>query len=122
MEQDQNNKQPRDKEGKNDKEEQGRLVDGDPPVIVGGGGSSYVWLKRNQGRRQVDPRSDDEQTGVKPGAPKPRTRSDYEWCSRINTNPSYVYFHDGRTLDAQGNPAEVPLQILDNTDWYVRIE
>jgi hypothetical protein len=110
------------KDDRDKKDKKDRLVPGDPPILVGGGGSSYVWLKDNQGRRRVDPRIDDDETGIKPGSPKPQTRTDYEWCSRVSTNPRFVYFHDGTSLDAQGNPAETRLEIQDRKDWYVRIE
>ena len=98
------------------------IVPGDAPILVGGGGSSYVWLKEAQGRRVVNPRSDDENTGVKPGAPTPSTRVDYEHCSRVNTNFAQIRFHDGVTMDAQGNRAEVILRIQNDRRWYVCIE
>ena len=51
-----------------------RLLQADPPVIVGGGGSAFVWIKRSLATLVADP-TDPRQ--VPNGAPHPGTKSDY---------------------------------------------
>ena len=88
------------------------LTIGDPPILVGGGGSSYVWVSLNQNERPVNPSSNDPNTGINPGAPTPRTRGNYT-ASRVTGSPVQIYFSDGV------NP-EVQLNIRDHKTWYIR--
>jgi len=69
----------------------GRLDIGtDPPILVGGGGSSYVWIKIDQLEAVVNPTLDDDAIGVKNGAPTPHTRSAY-LCFRLkHTHTKFV--------------------------------
>lgn len=67
---------------------------GDPPILVGGGGSSYLWVDLTQDQRPVNPSLDNPGIGVNPGAPKPNTRANYA-CSRILKTPSEIVFFDG---------------------------
>lgn len=92
------------------------LLETDPPIMVGGGGSSYLWVNLGQDQRPVNPSSNNPNTGINPGAPVPLTRADYT-CSRITRTPPRVFFCDGV------NP-EVPLVIpvAGRTKWYIRLE
>ena len=97
------------------------LLISDPPVLIGGGGSTYVWVNLTQDSRPVNPQSDNPGVGINPGAPMPATRSDYS-CSRVTRTPPRLYFHNGVTLDAAGEPVEVPLDIpvTGRPYWYIR--
>src|SRR5262245_11159114 len=94
------------------KKRKGMLVDGDPPILVGGGGSAYIWVNLDQNERPVNPSSNDPNTGVKPGAPKPRTRADYT-CSRVIRTPPTIFFFDG----VEG----YALEIQDTKTWFITI-
>ena len=87
---------------------------GDPPILVGGGGSAYLWVNLTQDQRPVNPSLDDPNIGIKPGAPKPHTRANYA-CTRVNGAPARVFFFSGT-----GNEQE--LNITDAKTWYVRVE
>jgi hypothetical protein len=67
---------------------------GDPPILVGGGGSSYLWVDLTQDQRPVNPSLDNPGIGINQGAPKPNTRSNYA-CTRILKTPSEIVFFDG---------------------------
>jgi len=86
-------------------------IGSDPPVLVGGGGSSYVWVNLNQGQTPVNPSSNNPSTGINPGAPTPKTRANYT-ASRVTAGPAQVFFFDG--------VSEVQLKVLDRKTWYVR--
>jgi hypothetical protein len=87
---------------------------GDPPILVGGGGSAYLWVNLTQDQRPVNPSLDDPNIGIKPGAPRPRTRANYA-CTRVNGAPARVFFFSGT-----GN--EQQLNITDTKTWYIRVE
>lgn len=70
------------------------LLPTDPPILVGGGGSAYVWLRLDQLATLVDPTSDDPTSGIKPGAPTPRTRSAYV-CYRLKHTHVKVTVNNG---------------------------
>jgi hypothetical protein len=91
-------------------------IGSDPPILVGGGGSSYLWVNLDQDQRPVNPSSNNPNTGINPGAPTPTTRADYT-CSRVARTPPRIFFNDGV------NP-EVPLAIppAGRTSWYIRFE
>jgi len=82
------------KKTKGTKKNGGKLDLGDPPILIGGGGSSYLWVHLAQEQRPVNPSLDNPGIGIKPGAPKPNTRENYA-CSRILKTPSEIVFFDG---------------------------
>lgn len=89
-------------------------IGSDPPVMVGGGGSSYIWTNLNQSATPVNPSSNNPGTGINPGSPTPKTRADYS-AQKVTGGPTQVFFFDGV------NP-EVPLNIpvAGRKTWYVR--
>jgi hypothetical protein len=89
---------------------------GDPPILVGGGGSSYLWVNLDQDQRPVNPSSNNPSTGVNPGSPMPNTRGNYS-CSRVSRTPPKISFYDGV------NP-EVSLSIPvgGRGKWYIKFE
>jgi hypothetical protein len=88
---------------------------GDPPILVGGGGSSYLWVHLAQEQRPVNPSLDNPGIGIKPGAPKPHTRDNYI-CSRVKDNYSKVTFDDGT------NPPTILNIAANNVIWSVKFE
>jgi hypothetical protein len=50
------------------------LLPGDPPILVGGGGSVYMWTRLDDPPIPVNPGSNDPGTGINPGAPVPTNR------------------------------------------------
>jgi hypothetical protein len=88
-------------------------VGSDPPVLVGGGGSSYIWVNMNQGQTTVPP------NGVSPSTPSPHTKSNYA-CSKIINAPVRLFFNNGET---PGKPGEEALEIPVGASrdlWYIR--
>src|SRR5689334_19913253 len=85
-------------------------IGSDPPVLIGGGGSSFIWVDFNEGQTGVNP------NGVPANAPSPSTKSKYS-CSKISNTPVRLYFNDGTTPGAAG---EKPLSIVNNKTWYIR--
>ena len=85
-------------------------IGSDPPVLVGGGGSSYIWTNFNQGLTGVNP------NGVSPDAPSPSTKSKYS-CSKVANTPVRLFFNDGAT---PGPGGEQPLNIANPGTWYIR--
>lgn len=94
----------------------GKLELGDPPILVGGGGSSYLWVNLDQDERPVNPSLDDPYIGINAGAPRPTNRANYT-CSRVSRTPPRIFFCDGV------NP-EVPLVIPPGGRryWYIKFE
>jgi hypothetical protein len=92
------------------------LLDTDPPILVGGGGSSYLWVNLSQNERPVNPSSNDPVTGIKPGAPMPRTRGDYT-CSRVGRTPPTISFYDGVNPEIQ-----LKIPVGGRTSWYIKFE
>lgn len=95
------------------KRNNGKLdIGSDPPVLVGGGGSSYIWVNLGQGQTQVNPNS------VSPGAPSPHTKGNYS-CSKITNAPARLFFNNGLT---PGAPGEQSLDIppAGRGTWYIR--
>jgi hypothetical protein len=91
------------------------LVPGDPPILVGGGGSTYLWVNLNQDERPVNPSSNNPATGINPGSPTPTNRGDYT-CSRIIRTPPQVYFYDGVNVEVELN-----IPVAGRRTWYVRV-
>jgi hypothetical protein len=94
-----------------------KLVQSDPPILVGGGGSSYLWIRLDQSANPVNPQSNNPATGINPGSPTPITRANYS-CSRVLRTPPQIFFYDGVS------PDEVPLDVppAGRKTWYVRFE
>ncbi len=88
-------------------------VGSDPPVLVGGGGSSYIWVNLNQGQTMVPPNS------VSPTAPSPHTKGNYS-CSKISNAPVRLFFNNGVTPGKAGEE-ELPIPVGSSRDqWYIR--
>ena|SRR5215510_12804830 len=85
-------------------------IGSDPPILVGGGGSSLIWVNFNEGQTPVKPK------GVGANAPSPTTKDDYS-LSKITSQPARLFFNDGTTPGAAG---EVPLPIANQKTWYIR--
>ncbi len=86
-------------------------IGSDPPVMVGGGGSSYIWMNFGETPTRVDP------NGI--SAPSPTTKSKYS-CSKITNGPVRLFFNNGVTMGPAG---EVPLDIpagAPRGQWYIR--
>jgi len=82
------------KKTKGTKKNGGKLDLGDPPILIGGGGSSYLWVHLAQDQRPVNPSLDNPGIGIKSGAPKPHSRANYI-CSRVKDSYSTITFNDG---------------------------
>ena len=78
--------------------------DGDPPIIVGGGGSTWVWIRKNQYPVPVKP----EDLPNFPNPPDPDTKPDHPELYNIwylaQLTVERVHVHDGQN----GKPA-VPI-------------
>jgi len=104
------------KKTKGPKKNGGKLDLGDPPILIGGGGSSYVWVHLAQDQRPVNPSLDNPGIGIKPGSPKPHTRANYI-CSRVKDSYSTITFNDGV------NPLPTILNIPPgSTGWSIKFE
>jgi hypothetical protein len=73
------------------------LLDTDPPILVGGGGSSFVWIRKDQIPKLVQP--DD----VPLRAPRPRTPGFY-YIFEVRDSHVRVVVDDGT---APGPPKNV---------------
>jgi hypothetical protein len=89
---------------KEDKEKKDRPLDGDPPIIVGGGGSTYIWVRRNfagAGTLQPFPNPD-------PQYPIPPADLQYlidnYYCYDIGVDLGSYRTHDG---EDEGNPHRI---------------
>jgi len=92
----------------------GKLDLGDPPILVGGGGSSYLWVNLTQGQRPVNPSSNNPSTGINPGSPTPKTRGNYS-ASRVTGSPTQVFFYDGVNPEVQ-----LDIPVAGRKTWYIR--
>src|SRR6266508_6136918 len=71
----------------------------DPPIIVGGGGSTLIWIKKTLNPTQVDPTNTSEVPANAPGPPTGKRNLYY--CYKCPTaDTKFVTVHDGTT----GNP------------------
>jgi hypothetical protein len=89
------------------------MIATDPPILVGGGGSVYVWTRLDDPPIPVNPGSNDPGTGINPGAPTPKTRGIYS-CSRVGKVYKQIIFFDGvdtYTLDIK-NPRKFHVQFI----------
>ncbi|HSQ22955.1 MAG TPA: hypothetical protein VLN44_01010 [Pyrinomonadaceae bacterium] len=55
------------------------MLDGDPPILVGGGGSSFIWIRKDLEPQLVDP------LGVPGSAPQPLNPASY-YCFKVQGN------------------------------------
>jgi|SRR6516225_3941059 hypothetical protein len=85
-------------------------IGSDPPVLVGGGGSSLIWVNFAQGQTPQNPH------GVPINAPSPSNPGNYA-CSKITNAPVRLFFNDGTT---PGPAGEQPLPIANAKTWYIR--
>lgn len=85
-------------------------IGSDPPVMVGGGGSSLIWVNFNENQTGQNP------NGVSANAPTPNTKSKYS-CSKITNMPVRLFFNNGSTAGPAG---EIPLDIANQKTWYIR--
>jgi hypothetical protein len=90
------------------------LLETDPPILVGGGGSAYLWVNLSQGQRPVNPSSNNPSTGINPGSPTPKTRGDYS-ASRVTGSPTQVFFYDGVNPEVQ-----LDIPVAGRKTWYIR--
>ena len=78
--------------------------DSDPPILVGGGGSTWVWIRKDQNPQPVDARN----LPSIPNPPDPETMPDHPDLYNIwylgALDVSRVHVHDGQS----GKPA-VPI-------------
>jgi hypothetical protein len=91
-----------------------KFIIGDPPILVGGGGSAYLWVDLTQDQRPVNPSLDNATIGIKPGAPKPNTRANYA-CSRVTKAPTTITIYTGAG-------AEQSFTIVDAKTWFMKVE
>jgi len=68
----------------------GQLLDTDPPILVGGGGSSFVWIRKDQLPKLVAPGD------VPARAPRPRTPDSY-YIFEVKDSHVKVVVDDGNT-------------------------
>ena len=91
-----------------------KFIIGDPPILVGGGGSAYLWVDLTQDQRPVNPSLDNPSIGIKPGAPKPHTRANYA-CSRVTKAPTTITIYTGAG-------SEQSFTIDDPRTWFMKVE
>ena len=72
------------------------MLDTDPPILVGGGGSSLIWILKELEPQLIDPAT------VNPNAPKPKTPGDY-YCFRVQGSVTKIDVDDG-TGGGPGGP------------------
>ena len=63
----------------------------DPPIIIGGGGSTVVWIRKDQQAEQVDPAKLPDSVG------KPAHTNLYDCYILKNFESSHIKVHDGRS-------------------------
>ena len=71
-----------------------RLV-GDPPILVGGGGSSWIWIKKDLEPQFVDPTKLAAFPSPPDPATVPSTPADYHLLYLAGFTVSRVRVHDG---------------------------
>jgi len=74
------------KSGKKSGRSKKNVLDTDPPILVGGGGSSFIWI-----RKDLDPQL---VTRVPGGAPQPPNPDSY-YCFRVQGNIGNVVINEG---------------------------
>ncbi|HXT62053.1 MAG TPA: hypothetical protein VN696_03360 [Pyrinomonadaceae bacterium] len=87
-------------------------IGSDPPILIGGGGSSLIWVDFSQGQTQIPPNS------ANPGAPTPTNPAKYS-LSKIMNQPAKLFFNNGTTPGKAGETALVIPAANQNT-WYIR--
>lgn len=64
------------------------MLDGDPPILVGGGGSSFIWIRKDLDPQLFDP------SNVSGDAPGPAHRDQY-FCLKVKGNVAKIDVNDG---------------------------
>jgi len=72
------------------------VLDTDPPILVGGGGSSFIWIKQTLEPQLVDP------LGVPASAPQPPNPALY-YCFQVQGNIGKLVVNEG-TGPGSGKP------------------
>ena len=62
----------------------------DPPIIIGGGGSTVVWIRKDQNATQIDPATLPDSVG------RPAHANMYDCYVLKNFESSSITVHDGR--------------------------
>jgi hypothetical protein len=73
-----------------------RMLPTDPPILVGGGGSTFIWIRKDLVPQLVDP------TGVPSSAPQPHTPDQYYCFTCTAHNTRNITTDDGNS--ASPNP------------------
>ena len=75
-----------------------KILDGDPPIIIGGGGSTYVWLNKSLNPQFFDPTLLGQPNQPPAPAPNtaPKTPSSYYLLVLGNFDISSVDFDNGQ--------------------------
>lgn len=88
-------------------------IGSDPPILIGGGGSSYLWVNLGEGQTPVSPH------GFPANAPTPHTPASYS-VDRITNSPVRLYFNPGITPGPGGEQAlDIGVGAARNK-WYIR--
>lgn len=72
------------------------IVGSDPPVLVGGGGSTWVWIRKDQAPKPVDPKDLPAFPDPPDPATMPKHPEDYLILHLENFTVSRVHVHDGQ--------------------------
>lgn len=84
------------KSGKKSGRKKRNVLDTDPPILVGGGGSSFIWIKQTLEPQLVDP------LGVPASAPQPPNPALY-FCFQVQGNIGKLVVNEG-TGPGSGKP------------------
>ena len=85
-------------------------IGSDPPVLVGGGSSSLIWVNFNQNQMPVSPGS--------VSGPSPSTKSAYS-VNRVTNGPVRLYFNDG-TVPGPAGEVRLDIPVAGRQTWYIR--
>jgi len=96
------------KPGKKSRRSKKNVLDTDPPILVGGGGSSFIWIKKDLEPQLVDP------LGVPASAPQPPDAILY-YCFRVQGNIGKVVIEDGIAGPPSGKG-------VNNKKYYVQFD
>jgi hypothetical protein len=80
-------------------------IGSDPPILIGGGGSSFIWIQKDLEPQLVN--------SVPSGAPQPQT-PDLYYCFRVQANVVKVAVDDG-TSTGPGKP-------VNNKKYFVKFD
>jgi hypothetical protein len=74
------------------------LAGADPPIMVGGGGSAFIFMAKDLDPQLVEP------SAVPGGAPQPPDPNQY-YCFRVNGNIGNLVLDEGNGGPPSGHPA-----------------